>query len=200
MNTGHVTYAYIGIRSSALYPQLAEKLNLPVDVRCARLERRPRRARRPGRHPRATGSKVHFQGIDFHAGGDVITAINGQKIVDSSDLPKAIAALNPGDVAHLDIIRDGKEQTVDVTLGTRPDDGSRDAAASRSRCLFCPAVLQEVALGQRSLADYTHIAGKALIERIRELAGATGGQAEFSTSARPRSAAASRRSSTRSSR
>ncbi|MDX6638307.1 MAG: trehalose synthase [Solirubrobacterales bacterium] len=31
-------------------------------------------------------------------------------------------------------------------------------------------MLQEVALGQRSLADYTHIAGKALVERIRELA------------------------------
>ena len=31
-------------------------------------------------------------------------------------------------------------------------------------------MLQEVALGQRSLADYTHIAGKPLIEQIRELA------------------------------
>jgi trehalose synthase len=31
-------------------------------------------------------------------------------------------------------------------------------------------VLQEVALGQRSLADYTHIAGRGLIEQIRELA------------------------------
>jgi trehalose synthase len=31
-------------------------------------------------------------------------------------------------------------------------------------------VLQEVALGQRSLADYTHIAGKELIAQIRELA------------------------------
>jgi len=31
-------------------------------------------------------------------------------------------------------------------------------------------VLQEIALGSRSLADYTHIAGKPLIERIRELA------------------------------
>jgi trehalose synthase len=35
---------------------------------------------------------------------------------------------------------------------------------------YLPAVLQEVALGQRSLADYTHIAGKPLIEQIRELA------------------------------
>ena len=31
-------------------------------------------------------------------------------------------------------------------------------------------MLQEVALGQKSLADYTHIAGKDLIEQIRTLA------------------------------
>ena len=31
-------------------------------------------------------------------------------------------------------------------------------------------MLQEVALGQKSLADYTHIAGKTLVERIRALA------------------------------
>jgi trehalose synthase len=31
-------------------------------------------------------------------------------------------------------------------------------------------LLQEVALGQKSLADYTHIAGKELVERIRALA------------------------------
>ena len=31
-------------------------------------------------------------------------------------------------------------------------------------------MLQEVALGQRSLADYTHLAGAGLIEEIRELA------------------------------
>jgi trehalose synthase len=31
-------------------------------------------------------------------------------------------------------------------------------------------LLQEVPLGQRSLADYTHIAGKGLIEKIRQLA------------------------------
>ena len=31
-------------------------------------------------------------------------------------------------------------------------------------------MLQEVALGQKSLADYTHIAGRGLIEQIRGLA------------------------------
>ena len=50
----------------------------------------------------------------------MIVAVNGQKIVDASDLPNAIAALSPGDVAHLEIIRDDQRQTVDVTLGARP--------------------------------------------------------------------------------
>jgi trehalose synthase len=37
-------------------------------------------------------------------------------------------------------------------------------------------VLQEVALGQRALADYTHIAGRGLIEEIREMAAAMEGK------------------------
>jgi trehalose synthase len=44
-------------------------------------------------------------------------------------------------------------------------------------------VLQEVSLGQKSLADYTHIAGKALIGRIRELAEALEGQRVLHVSA-----------------
>jgi trehalose synthase len=44
-------------------------------------------------------------------------------------------------------------------------------------------VLQEVALGQRSLADYTHIAGRGLIEEIRELAGPLEGKRVLHVSA-----------------
>src|SRR5436189_2034473 len=32
-------------------------------------------------------------------------------------------------------------------------------------------MLQDVALGDRSLADYTHLVGRGLVEEIRELAG-----------------------------
>jgi trehalose synthase len=44
-------------------------------------------------------------------------------------------------------------------------------------------LLQEVPLGQRTLADYTHIAGKGLIERIRELAGELEGKRVLHVSA-----------------
>ena len=44
-------------------------------------------------------------------------------------------------------------------------------------------MLQEVALGQKGLADYTHLAGRDLIERIRELAGPLQGKRVLHVSA-----------------
>jgi trehalose synthase len=44
-------------------------------------------------------------------------------------------------------------------------------------------VLQEVPVGQKSLADYTHIAGRGLIEQIRELAGPLQGKSVLHLSA-----------------
>ena len=66
------------------------------------------------------------------------------------------------------------------------------------RAGFCsfPRVLTEIALGHKSLADYTHIAGRGLIEEIRDLVEPLQGRRSC-TSTPPRSAAACRRSSTR---
>jgi S1-C subfamily serine protease len=64
--------------------------------------------------------QIRFQGQQVDAGGDVITAIDGQKIVGETDLPRLIARHDPGDAVKVQIIRDGKTQTVDVTLGERP--------------------------------------------------------------------------------
>ena len=53
-------------------------------------------------------------------------------------------------------------------------------------------MLQPVHVGHKSLADYTHIAGRELIEEIRELAEPLQGKRVLARLARPRSAAASR--------
>jgi serine protease Do len=50
----------------------------------------------------------------------VITAVNGDDITSSQDLPRLISLLNPGDEVTLDVIRDGETQQVQVTLGERP--------------------------------------------------------------------------------
>jgi putative serine protease PepD len=55
------------------------------------------------------------------AGGDVILAVDGKAITGPDDLSSTIAAHKPGDVVRLDVQRDGRDQTVDVTLGDRPE-------------------------------------------------------------------------------
>jgi putative serine protease PepD len=58
-----------------------------------------------------------------HAGlrtGDVITAINGQKISSVGELQTVIAGHKPGDTVTITYKRGGATHTVRVTLGTRP--------------------------------------------------------------------------------
>jgi serine protease Do len=55
--------------------------------------------------------------------GDVITAFDGHKIYDSSQVPPVVAMTAPGTEATLDIIRNGKPMTVRVRIGEMPRNG-----------------------------------------------------------------------------
>jgi len=52
--------------------------------------------------------------------GDVIRKYNGQTVTDSGQLIVMVTETNPGAVAKLDILRDGRPMTVQVTLAERP--------------------------------------------------------------------------------
>ncbi|RXF71594.1 Do family serine endopeptidase [Arcticibacter tournemirensis] len=53
--------------------------------------------------------------------GDVITKVDGARIMSSSDLQERVARLRPGDKVQLSFNRDGKERTVSVTLKGEDD-------------------------------------------------------------------------------
>jgi putative serine protease PepD len=52
--------------------------------------------------------------------GDVITAVDGTKVDTADALTRAIDARQPGDTVTVKFRRDGKDQTVQVELATRP--------------------------------------------------------------------------------
>jgi serine protease Do len=65
--------------------------------------------------------------------GDVITAVNDDKIADPKELARRIAAMGPKKMAHLAISRKGAPETIDVTLGAMPGDqqvASRETPAA----------------------------------------------------------------------
>ena len=50
-------------------------------------------------------------------GGDVLRELNGKKIVNGSALQVAVSETAPGAAIELGILRDGKPETIKVTVG-----------------------------------------------------------------------------------
>ncbi len=117
---GTVDYAFVGVTTQALYPQLAERLGLDAETGALIADVT---AGSPADEAglRESDQKVRFQGQEIDAGGDVIVAVEGEEIVGESDLPRLISRLDPGTEITLEILRDGEREELDVTLGARDD-------------------------------------------------------------------------------
>jgi S1-C subfamily serine protease len=120
---GTVEYAYIGVSSQALYPQLADKLGIDADFGGLLAEVVPGGPADKAGLQGGDG-KMRFQGLPYRVGGDVILAVDGKKVVRPDDLARYIAVLRPGQKVTLEVLHDdGGRDDVEVTLGKRPDGG-----------------------------------------------------------------------------
>jgi serine protease Do len=54
--------------------------------------------------------------------GDIITAVNGEAVIDSRELARTIAGFDPGETVTLSVLRDGESQEIEVELGELPND------------------------------------------------------------------------------
>jgi S1-C subfamily serine protease len=121
---GEVAYAYAGVTTTPIYPQLADRLDIDTDSGALVAEVVPG-SPADDAGLQAGDEEIRFQGIEVIAGGDVITAVNGEEVVDNADLPRIVSRLNPGDVITLDVIRDGDTEQIELELGERPTDVER---------------------------------------------------------------------------
>jgi 2-alkenal reductase len=119
-SNGTVKYAYIGVTTQSLYPQLADRLGLESDTGALVTEVRDESpAADAGLE--AGKQEIQFQGLRASTGGDVIVAVDGDEIVGETDLPRLIAQHSPGDTVTVEVIRDGESRSIDVKLGERPE-------------------------------------------------------------------------------
>jgi S1-C subfamily serine protease len=117
---GHAEYAYIGVSSEPLYPQLAQKLGIDSEFGSLVAEVVPGGPADKAGIKGADGS-IQFQAAEYDTGGDVIVEAEGRKVVQPNALVEAVAAKKPGEKLKLTILRDNKRMTVEVTLGKRPE-------------------------------------------------------------------------------
>jgi S1-C subfamily serine protease len=117
---GSAEYAYIGVSSQALYPQLAEKLGLDTTFGGLIAEVVPGG---PAEKAGIQGGdeKLSFQAGEYKIGGDVVLDVDGDPVIQPDDLARLVATKQPGEEVTLTVLRDGKKEHVVVTLGKRPD-------------------------------------------------------------------------------
>jgi S1-C subfamily serine protease len=117
---GEAEYAYIGVSSQPLYPQLARKLGLDTSFGGLVSEVL---SGGPAEKAGIEGGtdKVAFQAGKYRTGGDVILQVDGRDINTPDDLAEAVATHRPGETVTLTILLDGERRDVEVTLAKRPD-------------------------------------------------------------------------------
>lgn len=104
ISTGHVVRGWIGVEPQDITPELAESFGI---------------AQKSG----AIIAGVLRGGPADRAGirpGDILVAVDGKPVADTTDMLNLIAQLTPGNKTSLTLIRRGEEAAVEVLVGTRP--------------------------------------------------------------------------------
>lgn len=118
--TGHVTRGYLGVTVQRISPTMAKALGLTNPS--------------PGIAPTgALVANVIAGGPADHAGirsGDIITSVNGVKVKNDHDVVMQTVANKPGSRIVIQVLRDGKTQSIKARVGSFPKNG--DAASSDS--------------------------------------------------------------------
>ena len=103
---GHVTRGWLGVQIQPVTAGIADSLGL-------------KKAEGAMVDEPQSGSPAAKAGIKS---GDVITAVNGTPIKDARDLARTIGMMAPDSAVKLDIVRQGEQQTVSLTLAQMPND------------------------------------------------------------------------------
>jgi S1-C subfamily serine protease len=119
IENGSVEHAYLGIAGADVDSALADALKLDVDQGALVQDVTPD-GPADDAGLEAGDDTAQIEGAKVQIGGDVITGIDGEEVSGMDDLIAAIDSHQPGDEVTLDILRDGEQQQVDVTLGDRP--------------------------------------------------------------------------------
>ncbi|CAN5204404.1 Do family serine endopeptidase [soil metagenome] len=107
MHGGNIERGYLGVSMKTMSDDERAALGLGDDVKGALIN---------SVTPDGPAAKAGIQGED------VVVAVNGAPVESGNALTRAVAAAHVGDRLRVDLIRDGRRQTVTVTATRRPPD------------------------------------------------------------------------------
>lgn len=118
IETGDYEHAYMGVSLQNVTPTIAEANDMS-DPRGLLVVQTVRDG--PADDVLRPSDIESVNGTRVPVGGDVILAVDGETMKSFEDLASYLALqTRPGDTLHVTILRDGTEQTVEITLVSRP--------------------------------------------------------------------------------
>jgi S1-C subfamily serine protease len=111
--------AYLGVTMATVNEDLANEADLPVESG-ALVESVEEGT--PAEEAGLRGSEIDELSGDLTRPGDVIVGINGEPVRTADDVVSAVAGMQPGDTAELEVYRGDDKRTVRVELGERPEE------------------------------------------------------------------------------
>ena len=115
--TGTVTRGYVGVQIQPITKEIADSLSLKDEGGALVSEVQP-------------DTPAAKAGI---RAGDAILSVDGERLKDARDLSRRVAAKSPGATVKLQVVREGKERTIDVELAKLPDQVQAAAPTRRGQ-------------------------------------------------------------------
>jgi S1-C subfamily serine protease len=120
IDKGYYPHPWLGITALSITSDLANYLQLPVERGVLVISVTSGQAASQA-GIRGGSRRVQIGSYVVPVGGDILTAIDGNKVGSMEDLVKYLETkAQVGQVVNLTIVRDGQEQSVQATLGEQP--------------------------------------------------------------------------------
>jgi S1-C subfamily serine protease len=119
--SGEVRYAFLGVSTTPVYPQLAERFGLGTE-HGAWVQEVVSGGPAEQAGIVAGEGEQRFQARRYRPGGDVIVRVDDHPIRDENDLGRVVAQYRPGREVTIELVRDGERREIPVTLAERPDE------------------------------------------------------------------------------
>ena len=116
MTLGRVRRPALGVRTIPISPELADELTLPVDYGLLIVQVTPGGSADTA-GLRGGTERAYLGNIPIMLGGDLIIAIDGEKVQDEQDLSQMMDNHRAGDTVKVTIYRNKKKMDVSVALG-----------------------------------------------------------------------------------
>ncbi|WP_420471832.1 Do family serine endopeptidase [Brevundimonas sp. FT23042] len=134
---------YIGAGLRTLTPEAWEALGQPRNFKGALVD-----TLTPGAPAERGGLQI----------GDLVVGVNGRPVADGTEITRAVGAVTPGDAIRMEVLRDGRRQTITIQAGTRPSEAellNQDGGGSAHTAPGAPPAAQGEPVEGISVAPLT---------------------------------------------